>query len=215
MGSLIGRELAVVLRHQTYWAAAAAHVAMLMAFVVIWAAGIPTFGGSVLDQAVVLDAIVLACVLPWVGVRCGWHDREGLTRFAALLGIPASHLLAARTTGAILAGGLVACTALPALVVAQQIAAAPVTEFASAALTLLPTCLCAAVLTATSPLATHSRLGAWFATTVLTLVASRFAVASGLVAVTVVGLALAVVLMAVRRAHAVLRYVTIEAEGAV
>ena len=168
---LIARDLTVIARTHAFWIAMAAQVAILAAYVVIWGTGIPIHGGrSAFEQFLTMQAVLLAAVLPWTGVRCSTpHGWNGAVLVSLAIASRPWRIVVARCIALFAAFGLLAAATLPLTVIVQQASALPLS---SALITVLPLSgLCAlGATTATGcSLLFLNRLAAWLVSTVVML----------------------------------------------
>ena len=172
MGALIWHEIVAVTRAPAYWASAVLYVAALTLFVVVWGDGIPVVGArSNWEQFTLFQRVLLAVLLPWTAARCGTSSRRELTWIAFLTARSPSSVLVAQCAG--LAASLVALafSALPVLVLMQQIAAAPP---AAVALDMMPAAVLAllvAIVTVAAAIAIEAPIRVWGVAGTLTLIA--------------------------------------------
>lgn len=127
MGALIVREVDVMARRPAFAAAIAVHVGVLALFVLGWGDGVGVSllpGFSFYEQLRLVQAALLALLLPWTAARCMAQERgDDLVLLSALTAIRPSRLLAARA-GAVLAGLiLVVASGIPIALIAQRMSA--------------------------------------------------------------------------------------------
>jgi hypothetical protein len=164
MLALLARELIVAARRPAVPITVVAIAAMLVGFVLIWSPGIPLLPTNLYQQASTLHWMTLLAAMPWVAVRSSPAERaDAFVLTCALTGLHPGLIV----TGKILAtfGVLVAValSGLPALVMAQQAAAVPLTPVILDVLALVGVALLTAVLANASLLLLADRLGAWLA----------------------------------------------------
>ena len=127
MGVMAARELDVMARRTPFAVSVIVHAGLLALFVLGWAngRGVPLLPDlSFYEQTRVVQAGLLALLLPWTAARCvaSEHGNE-LVLLSALTGLAPSRLIAARA-GAGLAGlVLVVASGLPIVLIAQRMSA--------------------------------------------------------------------------------------------
>lgn len=167
---LLWRELLEVVRTPPLWVAAVAHVTLGAAFLIVWGDGVPGLRGTVFEQARQIDLAFLTGVLPWVAARCGGPPQAwpvGLAAIGVSLGRTAPVMVATRTIAAASAAAIVAIAGLPGVLVASQIAVAPLSAVVQYVLDIgFLSLFVGAVATATM-IAVPQRLGAWITATVV------------------------------------------------
>lgn len=127
MGTVIAREFDVMARQGPFVAAIAVHAGLLALFVLGWGDGrgvslLP--GLSFYEQTRLVQAGLLAVLLPWTAARCVAPERgNDLVLLSALTAFAPSRLIAARAC-AVLAGlVLIIATGLPIALLAQRMSA--------------------------------------------------------------------------------------------
>ena len=127
MRALTTRELVAATRTAAVPVAALLLLSAGAAFVLIWAPRMPTITTTNLyEQARAVQWILLAAVLPWMAVRSSPMDRlDSIALMAAVIAARPSSAVAAKIAGAFLVQLFVVFAGLPALVLAQQAAAVP------------------------------------------------------------------------------------------
>ena len=158
---LLWRASVVIVRTPAYWAAAAAHAAILAAFLLVWGDGLPTLTKSVLEQIAAVQWTALSVLLPWAAARCGSRSRIVTTRFAVLTAQLPSSLLLSRGVALFIALGVCTLCGLPMLILAQQISALPPAAVISHMLRLAPMIGFVAVLTTWCDVLIPDRMLAW------------------------------------------------------
>ena len=175
MGALIWRELAVITRTAAFWVSTGLYVAALTAFVAVWGDGVPVVGAqSSWEQFAMVQRMLLAVLLPWTAARCSASSRRELVLLGAIAAKRPGALLWAK--GAALAASLLALalSALPLIVLMQQVGAASPTTLVldmapAAALALL-----VAGLTTAMTVVLEAPIRVWAVTGALTLVSAVF-----------------------------------------
>lgn len=175
MGALIWRELTVISRTPGFWVSAALYVVALTAFVVVWGDGVPVVGAqSSWEQFTMAQRLLLAALLPWTAVRCSASSRRELVLLGAIAAQRPRALLWAK--GAALAASLLglALSALPVIVLMQQVGA---TSPTTAALDMAPVgalALLVAGLTTAMTVVLEAPIRVWAVTGGVTLVSAVF-----------------------------------------
>jgi hypothetical protein len=122
MRALFLRDLLTIARTPGLWAAAIVHVVTIMAFVVVWGDGVPSVAGSVLQQFMAVQGVLLALILPWSACRCATVTRVDLVRLAAAMAMRPALVIAIKSAAVFAAALVVAAAALPVAVVTHRIA---------------------------------------------------------------------------------------------
>lgn len=163
MRAIALRELIVIGRRPALVIAIVAYVALLAGFVLVWADGIPLPSGSNLyDQARTVQWGLLAVCLTWAAARCPAVDRgDRLVMVSALAAMRPAAVVAAKAAAQFAVLTLVALTALPVVIIAQQMAAVPAPRVLWDQLSLLGLPLLASAVTLAWTMAISGRLGAW------------------------------------------------------
>jgi hypothetical protein len=149
--------------------AAATEAAVLAAFLLAWGDGMPSLGGTVLDQTLFIQVPLVAAILPWVAARCRPLSPPAVRRLAAVRATPPAPLLIVRAVTISVALAVVALAGLPMVLLAMQVSAAPFSAM------IVPAALIAAMLPFIALLSTWtellipSRMAAWLVTTGLTM----------------------------------------------
>jgi hypothetical protein len=171
MRAVMWRELSSILREPRFLAVMAARLAVLGAFVLVWGDGIPVLRGyTVLEQMMMIDVALLSAALPWIAVRCSPDScPNDLVVVSVAASSPPWQVLAARIAGG--GAALLACvlSALPLVVLAQQISAAPVSATIGALAPSLATPILAATTASLAMLLVRDRLLVWLVATALTV----------------------------------------------
>ncbi len=127
MGAMVLRELHVIGRRGALSAAICVHVTLLTGYLLAWGNGngIPVAGAlTVYDQTLVVEAILLTILLPWIAARCVAAERgDDLVVLSVVTAIPPSRVVLARALAVITALVLVIASGLPTLILAGRIAA--------------------------------------------------------------------------------------------
>lgn len=170
---LIWRNLVLIVRHEGFLIATTLHVAALASFVLIWGDGVPIWrGDSALVQVVRLDLALLAVILPWVAIRCSPDDsRDSLAQLAAATASRPSRIIAARTAGIGAALLILVVSALPMLVLAQQISALPASMVWRALAPVAALAILVAVVAGAVNMFLAGRLSSWLVATAATIIA--------------------------------------------
>jgi len=197
MLAMVTRELIVAARRPAVPLAACAVALLLAWFVLVWFPGIALLAPwDFHQQTRVLLWLVLAILLPWAAVRSALAERSGaFVRLACFTAVQPAVVVAGKILGTFTVLVMITVTAVPVLVIAQQMAAVPFTTVIADVVPLIGTALFVAVSATASTLLIPDRLSAWVATTLITwgalVVAARWladAMALGLGAA-VIGLA--------------------------
>ena len=130
MRTLATRELIVATRTAAVPLAALLVLVFSTAFVLVWMPGVPMLApANLYEQARAVHWILLAGVLPWAAVRCSPVDRsEALVLMAALVRARPGVAVTAKVLGSCAVLMTIVLTGLPALVLAQQAAAVPMSR---------------------------------------------------------------------------------------
>jgi hypothetical protein len=210
MRALLLRELTIATRRTSFIACVIAHLALLSAFLLVWPAGVPLMHGSVYEQARLIDAVVLAWVLPWAAIRlAAASDADARARLAVLSGAPPSvmALAALLATAAVLA--FITLTGLPLLLRAQQMSAEPWTRVARDEIALAGFACAVAAISAAATIV-RDRLWRWLLAAAVTMLlaggTARIVHRSLEAAVGFAGVAVVVALLVVQHARASGRY---------
>jgi hypothetical protein len=195
---LVWREVLVFARSRALWAAVAAELSVLGAFVIVWSDGVPGISGTVADQFQVVHTAALGVLMPWVSARCGVVDRVSFTSLGLIAAEAPSHIVLARVAGAAVASAVLTTAALPVTIIAMQIAEAPMRWLMGGLGFHAALAVCSASVTTACMLAIADRLTAWITATLVTLIAIRMT--SSFEGRTIV-LAVAGILLAVTLAH--------------
>ncbi len=148
MLALASRELIVAARTAAVPLTSLAILALLTAFVLVWSPGVPVVVTTdFYEQARVLHWVLLVAALPWIAVRCSPMDRgETLVMVTAFIGLRPASVITAKVVASFIVLVCVTLTGLPALVMAQQVAAVPLATVFSDFLPLLGLALLIAAL---------------------------------------------------------------------
>jgi hypothetical protein len=125
MIAVFSRELVVVTRRVAFTVACCVLVFALAVIALAWPAGIPLYAGaSLFPQLAVIQQLTLAVIAPWVVCRCGTRERgDDLVHLSLFSAVSPSRILFARFGASTVALLVVALTALPILLYAQQVTA--------------------------------------------------------------------------------------------
>ena len=175
MGALIWRDLTVITRTPAFWVSAALYVAVLTAFVVVWGDGVPVVGAqSNWEQFTMAQRVLLAVLLPWTAARCSASSRRELVWLGAISGQRPWVLLLAKYAALAAALLALALSALPMIVLMQQIGAASTT---TAALDMAPVAALAlfvAGVTTAMTVVLEAPIRVWAVTGGVTLISAIF-----------------------------------------
>jgi hypothetical protein len=123
MRAVLWREAARVAGAGGIATAVWAHAAWLSMFVAIWGRGpgIPLLSGTIYEQTLTVQWMLLAFLLPWAAARAIAIERgDALVWTSALLAVPPSRILRARVAALSIALILVVAAGLPIVVIAQR-----------------------------------------------------------------------------------------------
>ena len=210
MRAILFREFTVATRRAPFAACLMVHLALLSAFLLIWPNGVPVMRGSVYEQALWIDAVVLACVLPWASIRlASTSDANTRVRLSVLSGARPSTVALGSLLGIASVMALITVTSLPLLLRAQHMAAEPWTRVVRDE-TALVAFACAVATVAAAAGACRDRVLRWLltaASSLLLAAATSRAVHGSLGAALVFTAVAAIVpLLVVERARASGRY---------
>lgn len=171
MHAMVVRELIVIARRPAVPVAALGIGLLLGLFLVVWAPGVAIPADwNLYQQTRALHWALLAVALPWVAARSALVERRhGLVLTAALIARPPGDLISARTMALAAALTMVTCTGIPALIVAQQAAAAPAAGILRDLLPSLGGCVLIAAMTTAVTVALTDRTVGWLTVTAITL----------------------------------------------
>lgn len=208
MAWLIWRDVTTILRTPAFWAAMAARVALLSAFLVVWATGVPvTQGGSVHEQFMSLDGVVLAGLLTWTAARCALpRQPHAIAALALTVASAPSRIVLARSAALCVTLAACAASGLPLYVLLRQIAALSWMDVASAFGSVLALAVLAASVTTAAAIVFERRIAVWLASAMTMVLAVVLAPPLGFVAVAVVVGAAALAWLAARAADTRARY---------
>jgi hypothetical protein len=163
MRGLIARELTVATRSAAVPAAGLVLLAASTAFVLAWAPGVALLAPMDLyDQTRGVQWILLALVLPWAAVRSSPVDRtDSVELLAALARTRTGSAMVAKVVGSFAVSMMVILTGLPALILAQQAAAIPMSSVLIDLLLLAGLALLVAATTTGAILVARDGLRAW------------------------------------------------------
>lgn len=163
------RTVLAIVRRRAYWLAAAAHAGVLSAFLLAWGDGMPSLAGSVLEQALQVQLVLLAVILPWVAARCRPLSRRAILRLAGVRAQSPARLLMVRAGAMAVALAGVALAALPMLLLAVQVSAAPFSAMIVPSVPMAAMIPFVALLSAWCELLMAGRLSAWLAASGVTI----------------------------------------------
>ena len=132
MGVILLRELDVMARRTPFVAAVIVHVGLLTLFILGWGNGtgvplLPDF--SFYEQTRLVQAGLLALVLPWAAARCAARERgDDLVLLSVLTGVAPSRLIAARACAGLAGLVLIVTSGLPIALVAQRMSAVDISR---------------------------------------------------------------------------------------
>ena len=171
---LIWRELLVVTRTASFWVATAVYLLVLTAYVLTWGDGIPVVNAaSPLQQFITVQSMLLLAVLPWTAARCGTVRKSDVTLIASLAAVKPSRVALARCVALVAALSMLAASALPLMVVMQQLTASTVAAVAYAIPGFVVVAIFAATTTSAALLVFADPLRAWIAAAAVALTAGQ------------------------------------------
>ena len=169
--ALVWREAIVVLRAVPFWIAAAAYVAVLAVFVMIWGDGVPVVGaGTQWEQFTRFQWVVLVAALPWTAARCTPRALDDLILFAFATAQRPSRLVLARSIALSVCLTMFALLALPVVIVMQRVAAIPLTDAAAGLVSSAALATFVAAVATAAGVLVRSRVAAWLAATACSVV---------------------------------------------
>lgn len=171
IAALAWRDATIIVRSPGYWAAVGTYALLLGLFVLLWGGGMPVLAGSALDRIAVIQRAALVALLPWTAIRCSGTSTDEVRLLAAVTASPPARIVCVRCVVTAIGLCALVCMGLPAMVMAQQMSAAPAGRIAAAVAPALGLCVLVAILTVSSALAVPSRLGGWVLATAATAVA--------------------------------------------
>lgn len=179
---LIWRELLIVTRTAAFWSALAFYLLVLTAYVLVWGDGIPVANADTpLRQFVFVQGVLLVAVLPWTALRCGTVRKSQLTLIASMTAMQPSRVVLARCLALVAVLFLLAMSALPLMIVMQQLTASPLTSLAGEVQILTVLSAFSAAAATAALLMFANRLHAWIAATAVALVAVKLVALNPLV----------------------------------
>jgi hypothetical protein len=123
MRALVAREAAWSTSSRGIATALWTHVVWLALFVGIWGrgAGLPLLSGTLYEQTLAVQWMLLAFLLPWVAARTIAIERgDAIVWTSSLVGLPPSRILVARIVTQSAALALVVAAGFPLIVIAQR-----------------------------------------------------------------------------------------------
>lgn len=166
---LLWRELAVITRTPAFWIAAAAHLLVLAAFLVVWGDGVPVLRGTVFEQFTGVQAVVLSLVLPWAAFRAGTGSPSHDATLRVVASCTGPQLFVTRYLGITMALLVLVVSALPMKVVALRISSLDSARLVADMAPAVAGCAYVGALVALFTASSDRRLASWFAVTVATL----------------------------------------------
>ncbi|MES1255275.1 MAG: hypothetical protein ABUS56_06705 [Acidobacteriota bacterium] len=157
------REFLLAARRPALTAVLCLHVALVAGFTLVWHRGMPVLAGAnPYEQQRLVQWIVLWGLLPWTAVRCAAPDgATGLARVSAVLAVRPSSVVVAKflaLSGVLM---LVGMAGLPAVILALQMSALPLSALPAHLFSLAALALLVAAAAVASSLAVQGRLAAW------------------------------------------------------
>ena len=163
MTALLIRELIVAARRAAVPLTSLLILVLLTAFVLVWSPGVNVLAPmNLYEQARALHWLLLATMLPWAAVRCSPRDRgdAGVVTIA-FLGLQPSSAIATKVLASSVILSAIVLTGVPGLVMAQQAAAASMTQVIADLVPLLGLVILAAASATAAILYTADGLRAW------------------------------------------------------
>ena len=215
MAAALLRELAIAGRSIGFAAALFGHVALLAAFVLLWAdaGGMALAGAPVFHvQYRTVEMVALAVILPWgIARSLGVRDADEIARLAVVGAQAPSRLLAAKLLAACLFSTIVALSALPISIVVHQMFALSLGRALFDSVSMAVFGIMAAAITCACIGGVHSRLRGWVIATAVSLAvlaAARLAFADDRAMAVYGAVALLAAALPVRRADVRLLYLS-------
>jgi hypothetical protein len=166
MGALFQRELDVALRSRAFVISAAAHAGVLAAFLLTW--GDPSSGvlanDGIYGAISIVQATVLALLLPWTAARCTAAERgDDLVLLAAMTAVQPSRVVLVRFAAVLAALAAVLGTGLPVTILAVRMSNASATQWLASQALMLAIAVAAGAFVAVWRQELRDRLSAWLA----------------------------------------------------
>lgn len=210
---MLMRDITIGVRTSAFPAVLSVHTALLAAFVVLWGGGVPALpGANVYEQQRLVQAALLACLLPWAAVRFGPRGRgDDVVLLSAITGARPSRIVLSQFAALFVLLAAVVVSGLPVMLVARQMAAVPLQ---TAMADLVPPLGLAALASAAAlawTLGVSDRLAAWLgaaASSVVIVVTLSALFPRGVVALFLFLVGLAGAALSASRADASRRYLS-------
>ena len=169
MLALAAREFLVAAGTAAIPIASLAVAALLSAFVLAWAPGMPVLAPlNLYEQARALSWALLAVALPWTAVRSAPMDRaDVIVLLAGLARVSSASAILAKVLASFAVQTMVVLGSVPALVLAQQSAAVPLPNLIDDLLAMCGLALLVAALSTASMLFAPDALRAWLRASLL------------------------------------------------
>jgi hypothetical protein len=204
---LMWRELVVITRSRAFWTAAAAYLAVLTAYALIWGTGIPIAGGGTpWEQFASVQMGTLIVLLPWIAARFSCTSRQEITGIALAMATKPSTLLLARAAALCLALFAVELSATPMVIVMRQITALSLMSTADGLVPIAAVAVVAACVATGTMLLFRNPLAGWLLATAVTALAGRAGAFTETAAPVWIVIAAAVAMFSARLADAQLIY---------
>lgn len=169
MRAMFLRDLVLIARRPGMAAAIALHAVVAGAFLLAWrdVASVPFVpGGTIFEQLLSIQWVYVSLAAPWAMCRFIATERgDAWTRLSVLTGVRSSRLLSARLVAAGVYLALLVASALPVVLMAQQIAAVPAARALRELAALFLFALVAGAIAFHVALAVKGRLTAWLIST--------------------------------------------------
>jgi hypothetical protein len=193
------------------------HAAWLSLFLAIWGrgSGLPLLSGTIYEQALTVQWMLMAFLLPWAAARAIAIERgDAIVWTSAIVAVPPSRILQARIVALAIALALVVAAGVPMVVIAQRMSDVSSARVALDQAVLVACGFAVATLVTALQQVLVSRVAMWVGATVATCAFVWAFVAGGL-STTVGGLALGLTaiagaLLVAARGDSRLRYLSEE-----
>lgn len=159
-------EATVMTRSAALWIAMAARIVVLSAFLLIWGNGLPMPGAGTLDEQFLgLDLLLLSVILPWIAVRCGVpHRRDHVTTLALATAAAPATIIGARFLTFVILLVSVGLSAMPVYTLVFELSAFSPAVVAAASAGCAAIAVAASALTTVFSLLARHRLTVWILT---------------------------------------------------
>ncbi len=171
MRTMLSREAGRIAGAGRIATAVWAHAAWLSLFLAIWGRGpgIPLLSGTIYEQTLTVQWLLLAFLLPWAAARAIANERgDAMVWISALVAAPPSRILWARVAALSIALILVIAAGLPIVVIAQRMSDVSSVRLALDEAVLVAGGVAVATLVTALQQAIASRVAMWVLATVTT-----------------------------------------------